>query len=100
MPTLGQRLGSFPTESMAEILPRCREDYPLPPPINRGFVDDLREVKLESKVRKKKKNQPSLPRFLQFLPLSLSPMLQPPNEATTSSTTGIHPNNKSAIPHA
>jgi len=31
-----QWLGSFPSKSRAEILPRCRRDYPLPLPINRG----------------------------------------------------------------
>ena len=63
MSTLSQRLESFPTESMAEILPRCRRDYPLPPPINRGFVDDLSEEKIGSKVGHK---PALLPPFLQF----------------------------------
>jgi len=43
-------LGSFPTESRAEIFPQCRQDCPLPPPINRGGVDGLREEKIELKV--------------------------------------------------
>jgi hypothetical protein len=51
--TLNQRLGFFPTKSRAEILPRCRRDYPLPLPINRCSVDDLREEKIESKKKKK-----------------------------------------------
>ena len=46
-------MGSFPTKSRPEILPRCRRDYPLPPPINRGSVDDLREKKIERKVGRK-----------------------------------------------
>jgi len=67
--TLNQRLGSFPAKSRAEILPRCRRDYPLPPPINRGSVDDLREEKIGSKNQKK---LASLPRFCSiFLYLSL-----------------------------
>jgi len=44
---------SFPTESRAKILPLCRRDYPLPPPINRGSVDDLREKKIECKLGRK-----------------------------------------------
>jgi len=51
-------LGSFSTKSRAEILPRCRRDYPLPPPINRDSVDDLREEKIESKFDKKKTATP------------------------------------------
>jgi len=50
MPTLRQQLGSLSTELMAEILPRCRRDYPLPPPINRGGFHGLREEKIGSKV--------------------------------------------------
>jgi len=50
---LNQRLGSFPTKSRAAILPLCRQDYPLPSPINRGSVDDLREEKFGSKVSQK-----------------------------------------------
>ena len=53
MPTLSQRFGSFLTELMAEILPRFRRDYPLPPPINRGGVDGLRGEKIELKVGRK-----------------------------------------------
>jgi len=51
--TLNKRLGSFPTKSRAEILPRCRRDYPLPSPINRGSVNDLRGKKIERKVGRK-----------------------------------------------
>jgi len=68
--TLNQWLRSFPIKSRAEILPRCRRDYPLPPPINRGFVDDLREEKIGSKVGQK---LAPLPPFLQFFSLPLSP---------------------------
>jgi len=53
MPTLNQRLGSFPTESRAEIFPQCRQDYPLPPPINRGGFQGLKEEKIRSKVSQK-----------------------------------------------
>jgi len=53
MPTLSQRLGSFPFESRAEILHRYRREYPLPPPINRGGFHGLREEKIGSKVSQK-----------------------------------------------
>jgi len=53
MPTLNQRLGSFPTESRAAIFPQCRQDYPLPPPINRGGFQGLKEEKIRSKVSQK-----------------------------------------------
>jgi len=53
MPTLSQRFRSFLTELMAEILPRFRRDYPLPPPINRGGFDILEEEKIGSKNRQK-----------------------------------------------
>jgi len=69
MPTLSQRLGSFPTESRAEISPHCRRDYPLPPPINIGWVYGLREEKIESKVDKK---PTSYPVFFFFCNKSLS----------------------------
>ena len=81
MSTLSQRLESFPTESMAEILPRCRPDYPLPPPINRGFFDDLSEEKIWSKFGHK---PALLPLFQQFFFTTLSPPFQPPTEATNS----------------
>jgi len=47
--TFNQQLGSLPTKSRAKILPRCGWDYPLPPPINRGGFDGLREEKIGSK---------------------------------------------------
>jgi len=50
MPTLNQRLGSFPTESRVAIFPQCRQDSPLPPPINRSEFHSLREKKIRSKV--------------------------------------------------
>jgi len=57
---------------MAEILPRCKRDYPLPPPINRGEVDGLREEKIESKVDKKPASSPVFFLFLQQVSLSPS----------------------------
>jgi len=57
--TLNQRLGSFPTKSSAEILPRCRRDYPLLLAINRGWFDGLREEKIGSKVSQKTSLPPS-----------------------------------------
>jgi len=68
MPTLSQRLGSFPTESRAESFLQCRQDCPLPSSINRGGFHDLREEKSGSKVGQK---PASLPRFCSFLSLSL-----------------------------
>ena len=53
MPTLSQRLGSFPGESRAESFPQRRQDFPLSPPINRGGFDGLRKEKIGSKIRKK-----------------------------------------------
>ena len=57
--TLNQRLGSFPTKSSAEILPRCRRDYPLLLAINRSWFDGQREVKIGSKVSQKTSLPPS-----------------------------------------
>jgi len=89
MPTLSQRLGSFPTKSRAEILPWCRRYYPLTSPINRGSIDDLREEKLWSKVSQKT----SFSGINTVLSLSsLSLPFQPPTGATTSSTTGSQHN--------
>jgi len=51
--TLRQQLGSFPSESRAEIFLHCREDFPIPPPINRGGFDGLREEQIGSKNQKK-----------------------------------------------
>jgi len=73
--TLNQRLGSFPTKSRAETSPRCRRDYPLPPLINTGSVDDLKKEKIGLKVGQK---PALLPLFLQFFSPSLSPPFQPP----------------------
>jgi len=53
MPTLSQRLGYFPSESRAAILPRCRNDYPLPIPINIDGFHGLREEKIGSKISQK-----------------------------------------------
>ena len=50
---LNQRLGSFPTKSRANILPRCRQNYPLRSPIIRGEFDGPREEKIGSKVSQK-----------------------------------------------
>jgi len=50
MSTLNQRLGSFPTESRVAIFLQCRQDSPLPPPINRSEFHSLREKKIRSKV--------------------------------------------------
>jgi len=58
MPTLSQRLGSFPTKSRAENFPLCRRDCPLPPAINGGGLDGLREEKIGSKNRKKPASSP------------------------------------------
>jgi len=95
MPTLSQRFESFLTESMAEILSRCRWDYPLPPPINRGGFDILEEEKIRSKNRQKPafSAQFSCNRSFFFF---LSPLW--PSATTTliiglstiSSTTGSH----------
>ena len=109
MPTLSQRLGSFPSESRAEILPLCRRDYPLPSPINRGSVDDLREEKMGSKNHKKT-SLPPISIFLLFpsafcssLHLSTaafsSENTNKPNLYTTtntSSTTGSQHNHQAA----
>jgi len=48
MPTLSQRLGSFPTKSRAENFPLCRRDW----------LDGLREEKIGSKNRKKPASSP------------------------------------------
>uniref|UniRef100_A0A6M2F7F8 Uncharacterized protein n=1 Tax=Populus davidiana TaxID=266767 RepID=A0A6M2F7F8_9ROSI len=42
IPTLSQWLGSFPTESRAKRFPQYRQDFPLPPPINRGGFHGLK----------------------------------------------------------
>ena len=53
MPILNQRLGSFTTESRAEIFSQCRQDCPLPPLINEGGFQGLREEQIGSKVSQK-----------------------------------------------
>ena len=53
IPTLSQWLGSFPTESRAEIFPQYRQDCPLPPPINRGGFNGQKKEKIGSKVSQK-----------------------------------------------
>jgi len=74
MPTLSQQLGSFPSETRAEIFFHCRQDCPLPPPINRGGFYCLREEKIKSKNRKK----PASPCFhFPSFPVSLL-QLSPP----------------------
>ena len=60
MPSLSQRLGSFPTESRADNFSQCRKDFSLALPINRGGFDDLKEEKIGFKVSQKT----SLPSFL------------------------------------
>jgi len=76
MPTLSQRLGSFPSESRAEIFMYCRKDCPLPPPINKGGFYGLREEKIRSKNHKKPASPcfhfPSFPISLLQLSLYLS----------------------------
>jgi len=84
MLTLSQRLGSFPIESRVESFPQCRQDFLLPPPINRGGFHGLREEKSGSKVGQK---PASLPRFCSFFSPSLSPPFQPPIGAITSFST-------------
>jgi len=53
MPTLSQRLGSFPSESRAEIFIQCIQDFPLPLPINIGGFHGLMEDKIGSKISQK-----------------------------------------------
>jgi len=53
MTTLSQRMQSFLAESRAEILPRCRRDYPLSPAINKGWFYGMREEKSGSKISQK-----------------------------------------------
>jgi len=71
MITLSQRIGSFPTESVAKILPRYLRDYPLRPPINRGSIGDLREEKIGSKISQKISFFPVSATFSVFLSFSL-----------------------------
>jgi len=93
--TFNQQLGSLPTKSRAKILPRCGWDYPLPPPINRGGFDGLREEKIGSKNHQKSafSTQFSCNRsFLFFLsppwPLATTTLIT--GLSTTSFTTRSH----------
>jgi len=87
MSTLSQRLGSLPTESMAEIFPQYRQDFPLLPPINRGGCHGLREEKIGSKVGQKTNH---LPCFSSFSVVSLSPFsFSTVPSATTNVTVGL-----------
>ena len=81
---MNQRLRFFLTKSRAEILPRCKRDYLLPRPINRGSVDDLKKEKIGSKNHKK----PSFPLF----PFSFFPR-QPSIAFSTSATTAFSDEN-------
>jgi len=73
MTTLSQWMRSFLVESRAEILPRCRRDYPLSPPINRGWFYGLREEKTGSKISQKISFLFFFQPTLSLLSLSLSP---------------------------
>ena len=90
MPTLNQRLGCFPIESRVEFFSQCRQDCPLPPPINRRGFQALREQKTGSKVSHKISLFPVSATF------SLSPPLQTPSHVATSSTKGSQHNHLSA----
>ena len=83
IPTLSQWLGSFPTESRAEIFPQYRQDCPLPPPINRGGFNG--QKKGENRVQSQPKNLFSC-RFLHIYYFFLSP---PWPSATTTLITGL-----------
>jgi len=83
VPTLNQRLGSLPTESMTAIFLFYRHDYPFPPPINRGGFQGLNMRKISPKLMK---NQPLPLVFCHFCP-SLSPSFHPSNHTTTNSST-------------
>jgi len=63
MHTLNQRLGRIPIESKDKISPMCRQDYPIPIPINKGGFRAPRRKKFESKNCKK----PAIPLFPNFL---------------------------------
>ena len=96
MLTLSQLLGSFLSESRAKIFSLCRQDFPLPPPINRGEFHGLREEKSGSKVSQKTSLPPS-PRcrfsssasasfFLRHRKSTSSPFLPPAPPWATSTT--------------
>jgi len=70
-----------------KIFPLCRQDCPLPPPINKSGFHGLREENIESKYRKK----PASPLFLFSLfprqpstALSTSPQLPSPARTPTN----------------
>jgi len=52
VPTLSQRLRSFPTKSRATLFFLCRQDYPLPPPMNRGGFHGLNMKESGLKIAK------------------------------------------------
>jgi len=79
MPNLSQRLGSFSSESRAEIFLHCRKDFPLLPPINRDGFDGLREEKFRSKISQKTSH-------FSLFPLPFSP---PWPSTTTTLITGL-----------
>ena len=85
MPTLSQRLGSFPSESRAELFLHCRQDFPLPSLINRGGFDGMREENIGSKISQKTSDFPCFCNFSLF-PLPFSP---PWPSATTTLITGL-----------
>jgi len=90
MPTLSQRLGSFPSKSRAEIFLHCRKDFPLPPPINRGGFDGLREEKIGSKISQKISSFPVSAIFSLFFFLSYSTSSTAAFSHENTNTPGLH----------
>ena len=87
MPTLNQRLGCFPIESRVEFFSQCRQDCPLPPPINRRGFQALREQKTGSKVSHKISLFPVSATFslsLRHCKLQATLPPAPPKEANTT----------------
>jgi len=68
VPTLSQWLRSFPTKSRATLFFLCKQDYPFPPPMNRGGFHGLNMKESGLKIAK---NQLTPPVF--FQPMFLSP---------------------------
>jgi len=98
MPTLSQRLGSFLSESRAEIFLHCRKDFPLPPPINRGGFYGVREEKIKSKNHKK----PAFPLFpFSFFPRQPTATLSTASSAVEAPTKAflLHQQMTSQPPH-
>ena len=105
--TLNQQLRSFPIESMAEIFPLYRQDYRLPPPINRCGFHGSSMKKIGSKICKKTSHSSVRSQF--FPPFLLSPpCLQPlntphkpfpplTNSDSASLRTHIHTSGRTAI---